>query len=168
MFGYNGKETEARTKSYLPFTVRYWRHGWRFPSCGCRLYSLPLCHLVRSECVLWSFGTNVYFLLYILVRFMTSMCKKKKVKCTPVQALRLSTGRAAYRGGGRGIALPFLDHGTRRVSKVSVTPRPLFTPEKNPVPIVRCIVLIAFPQQQWLHEHASILRSTYTTCVAGI
>ena len=38
----------------------------------------------------------------------------KKVKGTLVQALRLFTGRTVYRGGGRGIALPFHDHGTRR------------------------------------------------------
>ena len=36
-----------------------------------------------------------------------------KVKCTLVQALRLCTGRTAYRGS-RGIALLFLDHGSRR------------------------------------------------------
>jgi len=35
------------------------------------------------------------------------------VKCALVQALRLCTGRTAYRGS-RGIALLFLDHGTRR------------------------------------------------------
>jgi len=35
------------------------------------------------------------------------------VKCTLVQALRLCTGRTAHRGS-RGIALLFLDHGTRR------------------------------------------------------
>ena len=34
----------------------------------------------------------------------------KKVKCTLVQALRLCTGRTAYRGS-RGIALPFHDDG---------------------------------------------------------
>ena len=38
---------------------------------------------------------------------------KGKVKCTLVQALRLCTGRTAHRGS-RGVALPFLDHGTRR------------------------------------------------------
>ena len=38
---------------------------------------------------------------------------KKVVKCTHVQALRLCTGRTAHRGS-RGIALLFLDHGTRR------------------------------------------------------
>jgi len=38
---------------------------------------------------------------------------KAKVKCTLVQALRLCTGRTAHRAS-RGIALLFLDHGTRR------------------------------------------------------
>jgi len=41
------------------------------------------------------------------------MEETKKVKCTLVQALRLCTGRTAHRGS-RGIALPFLNHGTRR------------------------------------------------------
>ena len=59
-----------------------------------------------------------------------------EVKCTLVQALRLCTGRTAHRGR-RGIALLFHDHGTRRGWRVSVTPRPLFTPGKDPVPIVR-------------------------------
>ena len=59
-----------------------------------------------------------------------------KVKCTLVQALRLCAGRTAYRRS-RGIALPFHDHGTRRGWGVSVTPRPLFTPGKDPVPIVQ-------------------------------
>ena len=36
-----------------------------------------------------------------------------KVKVTLVQALRLCTGRTAYRRS-RGIALPFHDHGTRK------------------------------------------------------
>ena len=58
------------------------------------------------------------------------------LKCTLVQALRLCTGRTAHRGS-RGIALLFLDHGTRRGWGVSVTPRPLFTPRKDPVPIVQ-------------------------------
>ena len=37
----------------------------------------------------------------------------KKVKCTPVQALRLCTGRTARRGR-RSITLTFLDYGARR------------------------------------------------------
>jgi len=58
------------------------------------------------------------------------------VKCTLVQALRLCTGRTPRRGS-RGKALLFLDHDTIRGWGVSVTPRPLFTPGKNPVPIVQ-------------------------------
>ena len=59
-----------------------------------------------------------------------------KVNCSLVQALRLCTGRTARRGS-RSIALPFHDHGTRRGRGVSVAPRLLFTPGKNPVPIVQ-------------------------------
>ena len=54
--------------------------------------------------------------------------------CTVVQALRLCRGRTAHRGN-RDIALLFLDHGTRRGD--SVTPRSLFIPGKDPVPIVQ-------------------------------
>ena len=60
----------------------------------------------------------------------------RKIKCTLVQALRLCTGRTVHRGS-RGIALPFHDHGTRKGLVVSVTPRPLFTSGKDPVPIVQ-------------------------------
>ena len=61
---------------------------------------------------------------------------KVKVKSALVQALRLCTGRTAYRGS-RGIALPFHDHGTRRGCGVSFTPWLLFTPGKDLVPIVQ-------------------------------
>jgi hypothetical protein len=54
--------------------------------------------------------------------------------CFLVQALRLCTGRTAYRWS-RGIALLFLDHGTRKGWGVSVTPRPLFIPRKDTLPI---------------------------------
>ena len=59
------------------------------------------------------------------------MSLKVKVKWTLVQALRLCTVRTAHRGS-RGIALLFLDHGTRRGWGVSITPRPLFTPGERP------------------------------------
>jgi len=64
------------------------------------------------------------------------LLKKVKVNCTLVQALRLCTGRRAH-GGSRGIALLFHDHGIRRGWVVSVTPWPLFTPGKDPVPMVQ-------------------------------
>jgi hypothetical protein len=59
-----------------------------------------------------------------------------KVKCTLAQALRLCTGRTTHRES-KGIALPFLDHGTRRGWGVSLKSRPLFTPGKDPVPILQ-------------------------------
>jgi hypothetical protein len=61
---------------------------------------------------------------------------KGKCKVHLVQALRLCTGRTAHRVS-RGIALVCHDDSTRRGLGVSVTPRPLFTPEKDPVPIVQ-------------------------------
>jgi len=61
---------------------------------------------------------------------------KVKVNCTLVQALGFCTGRTAHRGS-RGIALLFHYHGTKRGCGVSVTPRPLFTSGKDPVPIVQ-------------------------------
>jgi hypothetical protein len=39
--------------------------------------------------------------------------------------------------GSRGIALLFHDHGSRRGWGASVMPRPLFTPRKDPAPIVQ-------------------------------
>ena len=62
--------------------------------------------------------------------------KVKRGKCTLVQALRLCTGRTAHRGS-RGIALPFLNHGTRNEWGISFMPQPLFTPGKDPVPTVQ-------------------------------
>ena len=44
-----------------------------------------------------------------------------KFKCAFVQALRLCTGRTAYKGS-RGIAILFHDRGTRRELGVSVRP----------------------------------------------
>jgi len=46
------------------------------------------------------------------LHFVIAMYNCSKVKCILVQALTLCTGRTAHRGSG-GIALPFLDHGTR-------------------------------------------------------
>jgi len=73
-------------------------------------------------------------ILFLLLLIPTVSCIIN-VKVTPVQALRLCTGGTDHRVS-RGIALPFHDHDTRRCWAVSVTPRPLFTPGKFPVPIV--------------------------------
>jgi hypothetical protein len=65
------------------------------------------------------------------VVMMSPKCKVHP--CTGTEALYRPY---AYRES-RGIALPFLDHGTRRGWEVSVTPRPLFTPEKTRYPLYR-------------------------------
>jgi len=72
----------------------------------------------------------------LLLRGWWARHKSKKAKCTLVQALRLCTGHTAHMGS-RGIALLFLDQGTRRGWGVSVMPWPLFTPGKDPPPIVQ-------------------------------
>jgi len=66
---------------------------------------------------------------------MNEFQKVIKVKCTPVQALRLCTGRTALRGS-RVIALLFLDRGTRRGEGSASRPAALY-PEKHPVLIVQ-------------------------------
>ena len=48
-----------------------------------------------------------------LIRMVVIRIGLVKVKCTLVQALRVCIGRTAHRGS-RGVALLFLDHGTRR------------------------------------------------------
>ena len=85
----------------------------------------------------WKIRKNSVFpIQYEQSVFKQNILVKGKVKCTLVQALRLCTGRTAHRGS-RGIALPFHDYGTKRGWGVRVTPRPLFTPGKDPVPIVQ-------------------------------
>ena len=61
---------------------------------------------------------------------------KKKIKCTLVQALRLCTGRTAHRGR-RGIALLYLDYGTRRGWGVRSRPGRSLPPEKTRYPLYR-------------------------------
>jgi len=72
-------------------------------------------------------GAGIYFRMVEEPRNVFSTLSK--VKCTLVQALRLSTGRTAHRGS-RGIAVLFLVHCTRRVWGVSVTARPLYPRER--------------------------------------
>ena len=61
---------------------------------------------------------------------------KKVVKCTLVQAPRLCTGRKAHRGS-RGIALPFLDHGTRMGEGSTSLPGHSLPPGKTRYPLYR-------------------------------
>jgi hypothetical protein len=88
-------------------------------------------HVIPNGCCL---STRTHGVIALKTHLESS--PKVKVKCTLVQALRLCTGLTAHREN-RGIALLFHDHGTRRGWGVSVTPRPLFTPRKDPVLIVQ-------------------------------
>ena len=56
-----------------------------------------------------------------------------KLKCTLAQELRLCTGRTAH-GGSRGIALLFLDHGTRRGEGSASRPGRFLPPWKTRYP----------------------------------
>jgi len=88
------------------------------------------CHVLMSSHCLCEFAR--------LHRWQSSLhwCFPYVKKHTLVQALRLCTGLMAHRGR-RGIALDFLDHGTRRRWGVSVTPLLLFTPEKDLAPFLQ-------------------------------
>jgi hypothetical protein len=96
---------------------------------------LYMCYTLSSFGIICN-KISVCISYYIYAHIHVHIIHKVTVKCTLVQALRLCTSCTAHRGR-RGIALPFLDHGTRRVWGVSITPRPLFTPGKDPVPIVQ-------------------------------
>jgi hypothetical protein len=69
-------------------------------------------------------------------RYRGGCCKGWKKMVTPVQALRLCTGRTSH-SGSRGIALLFHDHGTKRGVRGQRHTLPLFTPGRDPLPIVQ-------------------------------
>ena len=71
-----------------------------------------------------------------LLLFCTMNHVSKKVKYTLVQALRFCTGRTAHRGN-RGMALLFLDHGTRRGEGSVSRPSRSLPPGKTRYPLYR-------------------------------
>ena len=76
-------------------------------------------------------STAIYVTLYIRRGIAAEVVQKKgkKVKCT----LRMCTGRTAHRGS-RGIALLFLDHGSRRVEGSASRPGHSLPPGKTRYP----------------------------------
>ena len=70
-----------------------------------------------------------YFTVPVYTQLNTTEVNRK-VKCTLVQALVLWTGRTAQRGS-RGIALLFLDHGTRRGEGSASRPHCSLPPRKT-------------------------------------
>jgi hypothetical protein len=80
------------------------------------------------------FFDTVLFGCIVALRSTQPLTEMSKVyPCTGTEALYRPYGP----WGSTGIALLFLDYGTRWGWGVSVTPRSLFTPGKDPVPIVQ-------------------------------
>jgi len=71
-----------------------------------------------------------------ILSYSTLCSRMVTVRRTLAQTLRLCTGSTSHRGS-RGIALLFLDHGTRSWWGISSTSRPPFTPGKDAVPFVQ-------------------------------
>ena len=116
MIGWRGRKRLLFSPVFLMIDLK--RH-WIFSSLGC------------------NFVSSLFKCIRDLSGFKERREGKVKVKCTLVQALRLCTGRTAYREN-RGIALPFHHHGTiEEGGVVNVTARPFFTTGKVPVPIVQ-------------------------------
>jgi len=124
---------------YIRYYDKLWTVTWvngdlgeRWPGNDARCFE---CLTFRSQCfgMCTVSGENKGLsVTNLCLNWYSNPVYKVKVKCTLVLALRLCTGRTAHRGS-RGIALLFHDHGTRSGWGVSVTPRSLFTPGKDPV-----------------------------------
>ena len=76
--------------------------------CVCS-FGYPACKAHALYCHLWPVRLYSIFLHHLINDYYYTNVSK----CTLEQALRLCTGCTAHRGS-RGIALLFLDHGTRR------------------------------------------------------
>jgi hypothetical protein len=91
----------------------------------------------KNNFVWLSFKCNAVYRLHVSSILVYSCIHTEvKVKCTPVQALRLCTGRMAYRGS-RGIALLFLDHGIRRGEGSASRPSRCLPPGKTRYPLYK-------------------------------
>jgi hypothetical protein len=78
------------------------------------LFYFSLLVKFRHACQYREWVMRLYVCIYVSLYGIEDVIRGKvKVMCTLVQSLRLCTGRTAHRGS-RGIALLFLDHGTRR------------------------------------------------------
>ena len=113
------------------------RHGLTQFKLNCIIYKDSIRTSQRTVCAAFTKASRMlYENSSSTLQEQDGTCTGKKLKCALVQALRLCTGRTAHRAS-TGIALPFHEHDTIRGWGVSVTHGPLFTPGKDPVPIVR-------------------------------
>jgi len=87
--------------------------------------NITWCFKILSD---WYIRIYIYIYIYIYIHtYIHTHIKVKWSRYRPVVAQKV----------GRGIALLFDDRGTRRGWVVSNTPRPHFTPGKEPVPILQ-------------------------------
>jgi len=91
--------------------------------------------LLTGKALIFICGNNLTEIPLTIVWTELSL-KRYKVKCTPAQALSFCTGSMAHRGS-RGIALPFLDHGTRRGWGSVSRPSRSLPPGKTRYPLYR-------------------------------
>ena len=100
-------------------------------------------HATSRELLLSKASTKTYVQHKRVKIFKIEMLNKKKKKRSNTVAVKVKKVKwSRYKPGvaqrvGRGIAVLFHDCGTRRGWVVSSTPRPHFTPEKDPVPILQ-------------------------------
>ena len=103
-------------------------------------------------CLCWFLGSHLCMLYVVFIRMSVTYCRNLEVKCDSLLHIYWGTYKtirnytkvkwSRYRPGvaqrvGRGIALLFHDRSTRRGWVVNSTPRPHFTPGKDPVPILQ-------------------------------
>ena len=110
--------------------------------CNCGTAGLKqICYIAFPTIMYWFCLWNVFFLcvcvVFVFCVFVLAvqqalmLLSSTLIVCVPV------TGPVVAQRVGRGITLLFHDRGTRRGWVVSSTPRPYFTPGKDPVPIVQ-------------------------------
>jgi len=132
---YSGSTASYPVKMPLPTYLSFTKTLKPASPCHCNIVGIFECEIINAIC---SLKTQQLLLLHLIPLHLSpsfylvtlpllvhkekgmsyfvskiSMISKEKLKCTLVHALRLCTGCTAHRGI-RGIALLFLDHGTRR------------------------------------------------------
>jgi hypothetical protein len=136
-------EYDVFTYARIALEFHFWSGIWqtyRNPCLSATVFmGTTLLHMQGSgrEMVAWSTILLYFFWVYFEYEWWKKWRRwKKEKRSRKLIDKSLCTGRTSHRES-RGIALFFHDHGTRRGWGVSVTPRPLFTPWKDPVPIVQ-------------------------------
>jgi len=104
------------------------------------LYIMYVCMYVWMYVCMCVYYVCIYVCMYVCIY--VCVCTYVCMYVCVYNTCRINVKWSRYRPGvaqrvGRGIALLFHDRGTRRGWVVSRTPRPHFTPRKDPVPILQ-------------------------------